>query len=148
MARIEDQVAGLATMSPAQLRAEWRRLHRGQPLPTGVTPSQLARAVAWRLQEKASGGLPSARVRELDRMAAQLSAAGEIDVGKVRELKPGVRLVRRWRNKIYTVTVLDNGFELENQRYASLTQIARHITGSAWSGPRFFGLKGRGSEAA
>ncbi|MBL0115703.1 MAG: DUF2924 domain-containing protein [Sphingomonadales bacterium] len=58
MARIEEQLAGLASMAPARLRAEWRRLHRGQGLPEGLTASQLMRGIAWHLQEKAYGGLP------------------------------------------------------------------------------------------
>lgn len=148
MARIERQLAGLASMSAAQLRAEWRRLHRGQTLPAGLTSSQLLRSIAWRLQEKALGGLPPARVRELDRLAGQLEANGEIDMTSPRRLKPGTRVVRHWRGKVYSVTVLDSGFEFEERHFVSLTQIARHITGVAWSGPRFFGLKGIAKEAA
>jgi hypothetical protein len=141
MARIDDHLAGLAGMSPAQLRAEWRRLHRGQPLTDGLTPSQLVRSIAWRLQEKASGGLPSARVRELNRLAAQLTADGAINVGDSRQIKSGARLVRQWHGKVYSVNVLDDGFEFEDRQFTSLTQIARQITGAAWSGPRFFGIK-------
>ena len=74
MALIEEQLAELAAMSPARLRAEWRRLHRGQVLLDGMTPSQMKRAIAWRLQEKVHGGLPPARLRELDRLASQLDA--------------------------------------------------------------------------
>ncbi|MBK9589240.1 MAG: DUF2924 domain-containing protein [Sphingomonadales bacterium] len=146
MARIEEQLAGLASMAPARLRAEWRRLHRGQGLPEGLTASQLMRGIAWHLQEKAYGGLPPARVRELDRLADQLSVEGEIDIGGTRSLKPGTRLVRHWHEKVHCVTVLDHGFEFEQRHYSSLTQIARQITGAAWSGPRFFGLKRKHQE--
>ena len=141
MARIDDQLAGLAALSPAQLRAEWRSLHRGQPLPRGLTSSQLVRSIAWRLQEKTFGGMPTARVRELDRFVTQLGATGELELEGIRQLKPGARLVRRWQGNVYSVTVLDQGFEFESKRFSSLTQIARQITGAAWSGPRFFGLK-------
>lgn len=146
MARIEDQLTGLAPMTPARLRAEWRRLHRGQGLPDGLTASQLIRGIAWRLQEKAHGGLTPARVRELDRLADQLLVEGEIDIGGTRSLKPGTRLVRHWHGKVYCVTVLDHGFEFEQRHHSSLTQIARQITGAAWSGPRFFGLKRKDQE--
>lgn len=139
-ALVEEQLAGLATISPARLRAEWRRLHRGRALPEGMTTTQLARATAWRLQEKVFGGIPHDRLRELDRLAAQLDAGGNIDIGPPRTLKPGTRLVRKWRNKVYCVTVLDDGFEWNGERYQSLTQIAKDITGASWSGPRFFGL--------
>lgn len=147
MTRIREQLAGLAAMSPARLRAEWRRLHRGQPLPEGLTGSQLIRNTAWRLQEKTYGGLPSARVRELDRLVEQLSVEGDIDVEGARSLKPGTRLVRHWHGKVHCVTVLDEGFEIEGRHYSSLTQIAREITGAAWSGPRFFGLKRKERDA-
>jgi Protein of unknown function (DUF2924) len=101
------------------------------------------RSIAWRLQEKEFGGLPAARVRELDRFAAQLSTSGGLELEGIRQLKPGARLVRRWQGAVYSVTVLDQGFEFESKRFRSLTQIARQITGAAWSGPRFFGLKQR-----
>ncbi|TNE33071.1 MAG: DUF2924 domain-containing protein [Alphaproteobacteria bacterium] len=148
MAQIEEQLSELEVMPPARLRAEWRRLHRGQPLLEDMTPSQMKRATAWRLQETAHGGLPPALRRELDRLAQQLEAAGDIEIGNGPSLKPGSRLVRHWHGKAYTVTALDEGFEFEDRHYSSLTQIAREITGTAWSGPRFFGLKRRRSIAA
>ena len=147
MARIREQLAVLASMSPARLRAEWRRLHRGQPLPEWLTGSQLMRSVAWRLQEKTLGGLPPARLRELDRLAEQLSVEGDIDVEGARSLKPGTRLVRHWHGMVHCVTALDEGFEFAERHYSSLTQIAREITGAAWSGPRFFGLKRKERDA-
>ncbi|MBL8651100.1 MAG: DUF2924 domain-containing protein [Sphingopyxis sp.] len=143
MPPINKQLAGLATMSPARLRAEWRRLHRGQTLTAGLTSSQLIRSIAWRLQEKMLGGLPAPRVRELDRLADQLHRDGELQIASDQSLKAGSQLVRHWHGSVHTVTVLDQGFEFEGQHYSSLTQIARHITGAAWSGPRFFGLKNR-----
>jgi hypothetical protein len=144
MLPIDKQLAGLATMSPARLRAEWRRLHRGQPLTAGLTSSQLIRSVAWRLQEKMLGGLPAPRLRELDRLAEQLDRDGKLQTSSGQSLKAGSQLVRHWHGSVHTVTVLDQGFEFEGQHYSSLTQIARQITGAAWSGPRFFGLKNRG----
>ena len=108
----------------------------------GMTPSQMKRAIAWRLQERLHGGLPPARLRELDRLSEQLTTEGDIDIGQSQSLKPGSRLVRHWHGKAYCVTVLEDGFEFEDRHFSSLTQIAREITGAAWSGPRFFGLKG------
>lgn len=146
MPRMNEKLAGLATIAPARLRAEWRRLHRGRPLPDGLTTSQLMRAIAWRLQEKTQGGHLPERIRQLDRMAEQLRADGEIELEHSGSLKPGTRLVRHWHGKVHCVTVLDDGFEFEQLRYSSLTQIARHITGAAWSGPRFFGLRNQRGE--
>ena len=58
----------------------------------------------------------------------------------VLRLKPGSKLVRAWRGTTHTVLVLEDGFEHQGKRYASLTQIAGEVTGAHWSGPRFFGL--------
>ena len=63
-------------------------------------------------------------------------------------LKPGTTLVREWHGRTHTVLVLaDGGFEHQGRRYASLTRLARAITGARWSGPRFFGLR-RGTRPA
>ncbi len=58
-------------------------------------------------------------------------------------MKPGMRLVREWRGETHDVLVLEDGFEWNGQRRRSLSAIAREITGTQWSGPRFFGLKPR-----
>lgn len=139
----KDLLAGLATMSPAQLRAEWRGLTRGRPLPEGLSADLVARAVAWRIQERNHGGLPPARVRELARLAKQMRDGGDLNLERELRLKPGTRLVRQWHDRTYRVLVLDHGFQYEDRHYQSLTCIAREITGAAWSGPRFFGLKRR-----
>jgi Protein of unknown function (DUF2924) len=146
MERIDEQLAELMKLSPARLRSEWRRLYRGRPLPKGLTSSQFMRAIAWRMQEKAQGGLPPERVRQLDLLAEQLESNGEIELEAPQSFKPGTRLIRHWHGKVHCVTVLDEGFEFEQRHYSSLTKIARHITGAAWSGPRFFGLKNRRGE--
>jgi hypothetical protein len=49
--------------------------------------------------------------------------------------------MREWQGRTYEVLVLDDGFSWQNTRYSSLSAIARKITGTAWSGPLFFGLK-------
>ena len=55
-------------------------------------------------------------------------------------LKPGARLVREWHGRTHTVTVTEDGFDYAGPTYPSLTKIAKKITGTHWSGPRFFGL--------
>lgn len=90
------------------------------------------------------GGLPSATLRQLDRLAKQLDTDGELESAAARTLKPGSQLVRHWHGQAYTVTVIDQGFEYEGEVFSSLTKIARRITGAAWSGPRFFGLNSKG----
>lgn len=143
MARMADHLAALATMSPAQLRAEWRRVHRA--LPPEVPLDILRRSIAHRLQEKAYGGLPTATARELDRIVARLAKSEAALIGEMR-LKPGTRLVRRWQGTTYTVTVVDDGYVFDDRRFTSLSQIAEAITGAHWSGPRFFGTTRRAGE--
>jgi len=58
-------------------------------------------------------------------------------------MKGGMKLLREWNGVTYEVTVLDNGFEYRDERYRSLSAVARKITGARWSGPRFFGLDGK-----
>lgn len=62
--------------------------------------------------------------------------------GDPRRIKPGTRLIRQWEGQTHHVTVGEAGFEYNGERYKSLSVIARLITGTRWSGPLFFGLKG------
>ena len=56
-------------------------------------------------------------------------------------LKSGSLLVREWKGRIERVMVLDDGFAWNGGVYASLSQVAKTITGTNWNGHRFFGLK-------
>jgi Protein of unknown function (DUF2924) len=144
VAAVNRQIAELATLSLAQLRAAWRRLHKGQSMPDGLGRDLATRALAWRIQEQRHGGLSPAHARELGRLAAQLTTAGDLDLANCIKLKPGTRLVRQWHERSYHVLVLDEGYEHEGRFFKSLTHIARDITGATRSGPRFFGLKTKG----
>ncbi len=64
------------------------------------------------------------------------------DLARTRTIQPrtGARLMRVWQGQTHHVTVLDDGFEWQGVRHGSLSAIAREITGTRWSGPRFFGL--------
>ena len=62
-------------------------------------------------------------------------------------VKLGTRLVRTWKGQAHPVRVVERGFEYKGKRYASLSEIARLITGTRWSGPAFFGLKAAKTEA-
>jgi hypothetical protein len=98
------------------------------------------RALAYRMQERAQGGLAPATKRKLRSLVAEIEAKGTgvFDPGIV--LKPGARLVREWARQTHTVIVIEDGFEYGGERYPSLTKIAAKITGAHWSGPRFFGI--------
>ena len=87
--------------------------------------------------------MPIAQVRELARLSKR-AARGSLEPEHCTTLKVGSRLVRNWHGEPHQVLIRDDGFVYRNKLYRSLTPIARDITGSNWSGPRFFGLKGRG----
>ena len=133
-----DELAALATMSPAQLRAEWRRVHRTAPPP--FTPELLLRGIAYRLQERVHGGVSAKTVRAIRRLAEQNRETAGESIGKV-NVKPGTRLVRSWNGTTYSVLVTNEGFMLDGKRFKSLSQVAQAITGVHWSGPRFFGVQ-------
>lgn len=139
------QVADLAQMSTVELRQAWRRLFQQPPPP--LSRDLIVRALAYRLQEVAQGGLSKVTQRHLRSLAQRgrgdSTEAGTPAVPSTLQLRPGTRLVREWHGRSHVVTVTVAGFELEDQRYRSLSQIAKRITGSHWSGPRFFGLTGR-----
>ena len=137
---LSAQLAALQTMTQVQLRAEWLRVHRSAPPP--LTADLLARGIAWQLQERVHGGLPPSAVRELARLAKELAGQESINITAGR-IKPGTRLVRDWGRTSHHVTVLERGFLYRDRHYRSLSQIARDITGSHMSGPRFFGLTDR-----
>jgi len=134
MADLEEQLKKLALMAPAELQAEWKRRHRA--LPPRLSPDLMRLALAYRLQERKVGGLAARTARELRVRAGRAKPK----VG----LKPGTRLVRSWNGQTIDVLVVPGGFLHNDKTYRSLSQIAREVTGTPWSGPRFFGLKADG----
>ena len=138
MAGLPDDLSALATMSPVQLRAEWRRVYRAAPPP--LTPDLLARGIAYRLQEKVYGGVPPKIVRSIRRLAEQALRNAADPVARI-QVKPGTRLIRSWQGTTYSVLVTDDGFMLGERTFGSLSHVAKTITGAHWSGPRFFGVK-------
>jgi hypothetical protein len=55
-----------------------------------------------------------------------------------------MRLVREWNGKVHVVTIgEDNVISWNDRHWRSLSEVARAITGTRWSGPAFFGLKQR-----
>src|SRR5690606_36022867 len=105
------------------------------------TPDLLMRGIAYRMQEKLQGGLSSSARRELARLGKQLVKTGDIRLDDRPAIKPGTRLIRAGHGATHQVEVLVDGYLYQDRRYSSLSQIAEHITGTRWSGPRFFGLK-------
>lgn len=140
MSKLDDEVAAMAEMQSAQLPARWEQLE-GSPAPALALPL-LRRLLAQRLQERRHGGLPALVRRELLRIAD-----GEQAPAPARprpQLSAGTRLVREWNGRTIMVEVSDGGFQHAGRNWRSLSEIARHVTGAHWSGPRFFGLTSNG----
>jgi len=140
-----DAIARLSALTIFELRGEWRR-HNGMPPPMRLSRDLLLRGIAYKLQERASGGLSKVTIRKLEKVAAERSGSGAAPPVPPIALKPGTRLVREWRGVTHSVLVLDDGVEWRGRRFRSLSEVAREITGAHWSGPRFFGLRRRPSE--
>jgi hypothetical protein len=131
-AAVEQQLSLLATMSTFELAQAWERVTRTPPPP--VSPSLMRLALAWEIQAAAYGGLSRTTRTRL----AQIAGAKT----RTSEAKSGMRLVREWNGKPHVVTVGEDGIIRWNgSEWRSLSEVARAITGTRWSGPAFFGLK-------
>ena len=124
-----------------ELRQRWTELFGVAPSPR-ISRELLVRAVAHRMQEEAHGSLGKSCRRQLARLAKTLGEGGSIDVPQTRSFKPGTKLIREWQGKVHEVVIAGGTYIWAGQHYRSLSQIARAITGTRWSGPRFFGLEG------
>jgi hypothetical protein len=136
----KEALSRLPKLDIGELRQQWRGLYKADASPH-LSRELLVRAVAYRMQEVALGGLRPQPQRHLRQIAQQFKQTGAANTPPRPELKPGTRLLREWQGRTYDVLVLDDGFSWQNTRYRSLSAIARKITGTAWSGPLFFGLK-------
>jgi hypothetical protein len=141
-AAVAAEIDRIRALAPEALRRHWRAMFGRKP-PPGLSKDLLGRMIAWHLQEQAFGGLDRDSLSVLDRLARQRRPPA-------RALKPGTVLVRDYQGRRHTVTVTRTGFDWQGTSYPSLSAIARAITGTAWSGPRFFALRPRrdGAHAA
>ncbi len=70
-----------------------------------------------------------------------MARGADLTLNGVLHIKPGTILTREWQGVLHQVRVLEDAFEHKDERFSSLSEVARRITGSRWSGPLFFGLK-------
>jgi hypothetical protein len=135
---IEVRIKTLQALDVIALREEWRRL-RGTS-PPRLSRDLMLRAVAYALQIRAFGELADSTVKKLEASIGQVGEVIPPAEQPRRDFSAGARLVREWHGRTHSVEVLRQGFLFEGKVYRSLSEIARFITGSHWSGPRFFGL--------
>ena len=127
-------IAALTEATLADLKSRWRVLYGTEP-PPRISRDLLTRAVAYRIQEKALGGLKPSTRRLLAKVAADASARRPIQVTPAPTLTPGTVLLRDWRGTQHQVIVREHGVEFQGKRYKSLSQVAHRITGSKCSWP-------------
>ncbi len=138
--KIAREIAALTELTVKALKVRWRNLYGTEP-PPRISPQLLTRAIAYRLQERAFGGLKLPARRLLDRVGEGLTSSRSRAAVPARKVSTGTLLVREWHGVAHKVTVLDSGVLYKGERHCSLSEVARQITGSRWSGPLFFGLR-------
>jgi hypothetical protein len=144
---VEAELARLPNMPIVDLRKRYTEVFRAYP-PKAFGPDLLRRSIAYRIQEKAYGGLSRSTARLLDQLVKAYSKkpTGRIEIP--RRIKPGSVLVREWKGTSHRVMIVADGFAYDGRTFASLSEIATLITGTKWNGPKFFGLRPRKIEVS
>ena len=122
----------LGDLKHPQLAQRWTQTFDSPP-PRGSRSKLLCGALAWHHQ------IVHENI-DIDQLLRRLKRQANKAIPKA-ALTCGTRLLREWQGTPHWVTVTDAGFEYDGILYKSLSAIARKITGTAWSGPAFFGLK-------
>jgi hypothetical protein len=140
---LDNEIARLRGLDVGELRARWHTVFRRRA-PPHLPRHLLFRILAYRLQADRLGELDNDSRRLLDRIGS--GSAERIDrlvadLNRSRtELRPGTLLTREWDGHLQRVMVLADGFAWNGKTYPSLSKVAFAMTGTRWSGPRFFGL--------
>jgi hypothetical protein len=137
---LASEIASLSKLGIDELRERWKAMF-GKAPSRHISRSFLTRAIAYRFQEKAFGGLKPSSRRLLEEFAHDGADGSAAAAAPSRIVRPGAVLVREWCGISHQVSVLEKGFCFRDRHYRSLTEVAREITGTRWSGPLFFGLK-------
>jgi hypothetical protein len=144
---ITKRLASLPNLGQPAVGNLWQQLFKKEP-PPEIRKDLMLRIVAHRLQEQEFGGLNDAGRRRLRQLAATFEADPNAVVSSRPPIKPGTRLVRQWKEQVHVVEVETEGYEYRGSRYENLSEIARLITGTRWSGPAFFGLRAKQSNVS
>jgi hypothetical protein len=145
---VASQISQLPELAMADIKSLWLRLFHAEN-PTH-NRQFLERRIAYKLQEiefrKVDPGLLDRNRRRIENL---------IETGKVKkrdsDYRPvaGTMLTREYQGKEYRVIAsADGNYNFDGRTFQSLSQIAREITGTRWSGPVFFGLKARNEKKA
>ena len=123
---IEAEIVRVRSLGLDELRTLWRVTFRSSP-PPAFTKDLMARFLCWHIQEQARGGLDPETAKHLDGLARGDKPGAD----RPRRLKPGTVLLREYQGERHTVTVVPNGYVWRETTYASLSTIARAITGTS-----------------
>jgi hypothetical protein len=132
------QVIELETKSAPELRKIYNNLFAGK-VSTMANKENMRHKIAYRLQELALGGLDESTKAKLESIA---KGGAVINKSRHSDLLPGTKICREYNDVMHEVEVTSDGFEYSGQKWSSLSAIASKITGTKWSGPKFFGLRG------
>lgn len=134
-ARLVAHLAAIEAMDLAALRVLWSEQFGTPPALRSIDLMRLT--LSWRLQARVHGGLDAGMRRRLRRPT-------KADPQSAIDLPIGTKLKREWQGQSYLIEVTAKGFCWNGDTHASLSAVAKAITGTNWNGPRFFGLrKGR-----
>jgi hypothetical protein len=134
------RLGDLPELSKTALCYLWKQLFDAPP-PAKLRRDLMIPILAYRLQEQAFGSLSAGARGRLRHLSRAFERGSESSIPCALQIRPGTRLVRQWRDQVHLVNVEANGYEYQGARYRSLSEIARLITGTRWSGPLFFGIK-------
>jgi hypothetical protein len=135
-----ERLASLPQLSKAALCSLWKQLFNSTP-PPKLRRALMIPILTHRLQEQSFGSLRAATRSRLRQLSRAFERGTDSAIPASPQLRPGTRLVRQWRDQVHLVNVKTNGYEYQGARYQSLSEIARLITGTRWSGPVFFRIK-------
>jgi hypothetical protein len=140
---LKADIKALSMMELEALRCQWRSLIGSDP--PKVSAALLRLAIAYEMQARLLGGLSPNAEKQLRTYRVGNASS---NITPLRTTRPGMRLVRVWRDVAHVVMVNDAGdIEWNGRTWRSLSEVARVITGTQWSGPRFFGLRDRKNAA-
>ena len=144
---IEVQLAGLPNLNRSELRELWHDSYGSEP-PGKISDQLMRQAIAHRLQVKHLGGLNFSTRRALKGLLEESGAIRFRPHSPSKRVTNGTVLVREWHGVTHQVTATEKGVLYRGKLFRSLSEVAREITGTRWSGPLFFGLRTSSGESA
>jgi Protein of unknown function (DUF2924) len=137
---LSRKIAELPALNKTQLLPIWRQNFDKDP-PPRLRKELMVPILAYRMQERAYGGLSHTARKRLREIAAALRMDKLPQRDGESGPQTGTRLIRSWHGEVHEVIAIGSGYLYRGQNYSSLSRIAREITGTRWSGPLFFGTR-------